>query len=50
MLPNADPNYLRNQARVLVNRPPGELAQFIENAIEKNDYPTMQDYLMYVIQ
>ncbi|XP_063911095.1 E3 ubiquitin-protein ligase RNF216-like [Zophobas morio] len=46
MLPNADPNYLRNQARVLVNRPPGELAQFIENAIEKNDYPTMQDYLM----
>ncbi|EFA00239.2 hypothetical protein TcasGA2_TC003067 [Tribolium castaneum] len=45
MLPNADPIYLRNQARVLVNRPTGELEQFIENAIQENNYPTMQEYL-----
>jgi hypothetical protein len=48
MLPNADPIYLRNQSRVLATRPPEDLDQFIENAIEKSDYPTMQEYLVYV--
>jgi hypothetical protein len=48
MLPNADPIYLRNQSRVLATRPPEDLDGFIENAIEKSDYPTMQEYLVYV--
>ncbi|XP_068918391.1 E3 ubiquitin-protein ligase RNF216-like [Tenebrio molitor] len=46
MLPNADPIYLRNQSRVLATRPPEDLDEFIENAIEKSDYPTMQEYLV----
>ncbi|XP_064211571.1 uncharacterized protein LOC103312285 isoform X1 [Tribolium castaneum] len=45
MLPNADPTYLRNQARVLAKRPLEEYEEFLKNAIEKNDYPTLQDYL-----
>lgn len=44
MLPNADPSYLEQQARDLVHKPEEELKRFIENAIEKDDYPTMQDY------
>lgn len=48
MLPNADPIYLRNQARVLVQRPDGELEEFIADAIEKHDYPSMKEYLRYV--
>ncbi|XP_044269959.1 E3 ubiquitin-protein ligase RNF216-like [Tribolium madens] len=45
MLPNADPTYLRNQARVLAKRPLEDYEEFLKNAIEKNDYPTLQDYL-----
>lgn len=48
MLPDADPIYLRNQARVLVQRPEGELEEFIANAIENPDYPSMKEYLKYV--
>lgn len=47
MLPNADPTYLKNQARVLVERPVTDLEEFIEKAIQDNNYPTMQEYLKY---
>jgi hypothetical protein len=46
MLPDADPIYLRNQARVLSVRPMEYYEEFLKNAIEKGDYPSMQDYLI----
>jgi hypothetical protein len=49
MLPDADPIYLRNQARVLSVRPMEYYEEFLKNAIEKGDYPSMQDYLMWVL-
>lgn len=45
LLPNASPAYLREQANALAFKSNNELKRFVENAIEKNDYPTLQDYL-----
>ncbi|KAF2879984.1 hypothetical protein ILUMI_26187 [Ignelater luminosus] len=45
MLPNADPSYLRKQAEALAYQSENELKQFVENAIENSDYPTMENYL-----
>ncbi|CAH1170276.1 unnamed protein product [Phaedon cochleariae] len=44
-LPNADPAYLRREADRLAPLPKQDLDDFVQTAIEKNDYPTMQDYL-----
>ncbi|RZB39510.1 uncharacterized protein BDFB_012314, partial [Asbolus verrucosus] len=46
MLPNADPIYLRNQARVLANKSAQDLEEFLQNALDNHDYPTMQNYLI----
>lgn len=45
LLPNASPLYLKQQADVLAFKTDLELKKFVENAIEKGDYPTLQDYL-----
>lgn len=45
MLPNADPSYLCKQAEALAYQSENELKQFVENAIENSDYPTMENYL-----
>lgn len=45
LLPNASPAYLKKEADVLAFKSELELKQFVENAIEKGDYPTLQDYL-----
>lgn len=44
-LPFADPTYLREQAEKLANEDPNNLEDFVDAAIENNDYPTMEDYL-----
>ncbi|KAJ8970697.1 hypothetical protein NQ317_000595 [Molorchus minor] len=44
-LPDADPAYLKTNANNLARLPPQELNKFLQNAIDKVDYPTMQDYL-----
>lgn len=44
LLPNADPSYLREEAQILAFKPESDLKVFVENAVEKADYPTMQDY------
>lgn len=46
-LPNADPSYLRRQADRLVHLKQQDMDDFVQNAIEKQEYPTMQDYLKY---
>ncbi|XP_050295056.1 uncharacterized protein LOC126735155 [Anthonomus grandis grandis] len=43
-LPEADPNYLRDQANRFANEPEN-LDQFVIKALETNNYPTMKDYL-----
>lgn len=47
MLPNADPIYLRNQAYGLAISSREEFDKFVSDALEKNDYPTYEDYLKY---
>nr|XP_023023471.1 E3 ubiquitin-protein ligase RNF216-like [Leptinotarsa decemlineata] len=43
--PDADPSYLEKEARKFALLPPQALSEFVQNAVEKHDYPTMQDYL-----
>lgn len=45
LLPDASPSYLKEQADVLAFKSEMELKQFVENAIEKSDYPTLQEFL-----
>lgn len=45
LFPNASPAYLKEQADVLAFKSETELKRFIENAVENNDYPTLQSYL-----
>lgn len=45
MLPNADPTYLEEQANSLIYQPENALETFVENAIEKQSYPTFTEYL-----
>lgn len=44
MLPDADPTYLQDNCKQLMNNP-AELQAFITEALETKDYPTMKDYL-----
>lgn len=44
-LPDADPDYLRKEANRLSQLPQDDIDNFVEDAIENNDYPSMQDYL-----
>lgn len=45
MLPNADPLYLQGQADTLAYQTENDLKNFLDNALEKGDYPTMENYL-----
>ncbi|XP_056642134.1 E3 ubiquitin-protein ligase RNF216-like isoform X1 [Diorhabda sublineata] len=45
VLPNADPSYLKKQANKFASLPTTELNVFLQNAIENNNYPSMQEYL-----
>lgn len=44
-LPFADPDYLRKQAEKLVYQDQTSLQRFVNEALENNDLPTMQDFL-----
>lgn len=44
-LPSADPDYLHDQANRLSTLSQDEIDTFMQDAIENNKYPTMQDYL-----
>ncbi|CAG9853865.1 unnamed protein product [Phyllotreta striolata] len=44
-LPKADPTYLEKEAEKLCTLSPREMDSFLQNAVEKNDYPTMHDYI-----
>lgn len=43
LLPDADPSYLRVHYDRLADKP-DSLKEFINNALEQKDYPTMEDY------
>lgn len=45
MLPNADPSYLEEQANSLIDLPSNALDSFVDNAIERENYPTFDEYL-----
>lgn len=44
-LPLADPDYLKKQAEKLVYQDQNSLQVFVNEALENNDLPTMQDFL-----
>ncbi|KAG5892934.1 hypothetical protein JTB14_006246 [Gonioctena quinquepunctata] len=44
-IPDADPSYLHKEANRFALLPRQALNDFVQNAIEKRDYPTMQEYL-----
>ncbi|CAG9769904.1 unnamed protein product [Ceutorhynchus assimilis] len=44
-LPEADPSYLKIQAERLVYEEPRMLEEFVNEAYENNDYPTMESYV-----
>lgn len=46
MIPDADPDYLREKAELLAKQAPDNLQQFILAATETNGYPTRKEYLM----
>ncbi|XP_019872467.1 uncharacterized protein LOC109600733 isoform X1 [Aethina tumida] len=48
MLPDADPEYLREQAEILVQGTPDALRAFVENALEQKQYPSREDYVKRV--
>ncbi|CAH0547743.1 unnamed protein product [Brassicogethes aeneus] len=45
VLPKADPDYLREKADIFCNQPENCVTDFIDNALENNDYPTREDYV-----
>lgn len=45
LLPYASPEYLKKEADILAFKAEFELKRFVENAIETNDYPSLQEYL-----
>lgn len=44
-LPEADPDYLHKEANRLALLTQEDIDAFVEDAIENNQYPSMQDYL-----
>ncbi|XP_045464143.1 uncharacterized protein LOC123673603 isoform X2 [Harmonia axyridis] len=46
MIPDADPDYLREKAELLAKQAPDNLQQFILAATETNGYPTRKEYLI----
>lgn len=44
-LPDADPEYLRKEANRLSVLSQDDIDNFVEDAIENNQYPTMQEYI-----
>uniref|UniRef100_V5GJN0 E3 ubiquitin-protein ligase n=1 Tax=Anoplophora glabripennis TaxID=217634 RepID=V5GJN0_ANOGL len=46
-LPNADPTYLKKEAERLALLTPDDVSNFLQCAIEENDYPTMKEYLQH---
>ncbi|XP_066143668.1 E3 ubiquitin-protein ligase RNF216-like [Euwallacea fornicatus] len=44
-LPGADPSYLRKEAEKLVMQDENSMMEFLNAAVENNDYPTMDEYL-----
>lgn len=43
-LPDVDPDYLKEEADRLVHLSRSHIGDFIEEATEKQEYPTKQDY------
>lgn len=44
-LPEADPEYLYKEANRLACLSQNEIDDFVQDAIENNQYPTMQEYV-----
>ncbi|XP_066255060.1 uncharacterized protein [Euwallacea similis] len=44
-LPEADPSYLRKKAENLAMQDENSMMEFLNAAVENNDYPTMEEYL-----
>lgn len=44
-LPEADPEYLQKEANRLAFLSQTDIDEFVDDAIENNEYPTMSDYI-----